>query len=474
MTLINDRFNDGLFFVDTTPSQLDSNDHEYSDEHIEEQEQDTLAVWKDDDIDSLQIDLEGHSRLKKLRKEDDQCSYIVSGNEYEDRLRGQYEKLYPKPQWAKNLINPPKKEQNSLLSDLKLDIQRLSKLESFALNTLKDGLVKMKRLFTVNASKKSENIYSPIRSLNFHPTGNLILSCESTKTCNMYRISYDDSGSITPSCVRFTTIKDLLLNKAFYAADGQDIFLCGHRPFYYTQNTETGQLEKFTRIKSSVSDSPMLRHLFIDPTNRFIAFGSDHGQVYLVSRHSKQNLAVLRMNGGGVVSSVAFNQEPVFGSDTTILTFSEREMYLWDLRRSDVPVCINRNAVDDISTCAASYSNLFAYGSKNGIVQLCRYQNDNENNNVIGPYYGTERTFMNLTTSIDQIQLTHEWLVMSSSVKRDAIRLVHLPSGNRVISNWPNAGQHIGYIHSFDVSPDQSHFVVGNHQGRLSLFHLNK
>lgn len=474
MTLITDS-DTRLFFVDTKPSQFNF-DEENSDKDTEESRiLENDAVWKDDDIDSIQIDLESHSRLKKLRKDSDH-DYIVSGNEYEDRLRGQYEKLYPKPQWAKNLSKPQKeREQNSLISDLKLDLKKLSKLENFASNTLKDGIIKMKKLFGIQLPKKSEARYSPIKSIQFHPTGRLIItSSTASKTCFIHRISYDDSGSLIPTCMRSTPIKDLLLNKAFCTVDGQDIFICGHRPFYYIQNIETGQTEKFTHIKSSISDSSILEHLFIDPYNRFVAFGSECGQVHLVSRHSKQYLTTLKMNSDGIVSSVAFNQGSVIGYDNTMLTFTEREVYLWDLRRSDSPVCINHSDIDDISTCVTSYGDSFAYGSKNGVVQLYRYQNENIEMNGMKSYSQLKKSFMNLTTSIDQIQLTHEWLIMSSSVKRDAIRLVHIPSGNRVISNWPISGQSMGYIHSFDMSPDQNHLVVGNHQGHLSLFHLNK
>jgi U3 small nucleolar RNA-associated protein 18 len=56
------------------------------------------AVWADSDDERMAISLEGHKRLRKLRtaESDD----VVNGTEYIRRLRTQYLRLHPTPDWA--------------------------------------------------------------------------------------------------------------------------------------------------------------------------------------------------------------------------------------------------------------------------------------------------------------------------------------------------------------------------------------
>ena len=61
------------------------------------------SVWKDDDGDCVQVDLTAQNRTKKLRKTLDED--ILSGKDYESRLRMQFETIYPKPTWLGPLVN---------------------------------------------------------------------------------------------------------------------------------------------------------------------------------------------------------------------------------------------------------------------------------------------------------------------------------------------------------------------------------
>lgn len=58
------------------------------------------AAWTDPDDTALSISLASNTRLRKLR--DASIDDVVRGHEYERRLRRQYEKINPTPEWALN------------------------------------------------------------------------------------------------------------------------------------------------------------------------------------------------------------------------------------------------------------------------------------------------------------------------------------------------------------------------------------
>jgi U3 small nucleolar RNA-associated protein 18 len=81
---------------------------------------------------------------------------------------------------------------------------------------------------------------------------------------------------------------------------------------------------------------------------------------------------------------------------------------------------------------------------------------------------------MHLTTSIDSLAFGADCqlMVMASRMKRDALRLVHLPSLT-VFSNWPTSRSPLHYVHSVALSPAGGYLAVGNAKGRVLLYRLH-
>ena len=55
-------------------------------------------AWIDSDDERITVSLASNPRLRKLRRTEDED--LVNGKEYTKRLRDQFERLYPVPEWA--------------------------------------------------------------------------------------------------------------------------------------------------------------------------------------------------------------------------------------------------------------------------------------------------------------------------------------------------------------------------------------
>ena len=82
---------------------------------------------------------------------------------------------------------------------------------------------------------------------------------------------------------------------------------------------------------------------------------------------------------------------------------------------------------------------------------------------------------MNLTTAITDIKFNHtsQMLAICSKWKKNAVRLIHLPSYT-VFQNFPGKAQGIlKYPFSLDFSHTGEFMALGNDEGRSHLFRFN-
>ena len=77
--------------TDLIPIQTSNKDEAQSDE-------DNAAAWVDSDDERIVVSLAANPRLRKLRISE--AEDLINGREYTKRLRRQFERLYPVPEWA--------------------------------------------------------------------------------------------------------------------------------------------------------------------------------------------------------------------------------------------------------------------------------------------------------------------------------------------------------------------------------------
>jgi U3 small nucleolar RNA-associated protein 18 len=103
-----------LFFFDAGPTAAPARSLAVA--HAEDSEQDEdKPAWEDSDDERLAVSLASVPQLRKLRETADDD--MVDGNEYMRRLRIQYERLYPTPEWAIAATGKAKRKRRHTLED---------------------------------------------------------------------------------------------------------------------------------------------------------------------------------------------------------------------------------------------------------------------------------------------------------------------------------------------------------------------
>lgn len=82
--------------------------------------------------------------------------------------------------------------------------------------------------------------------------------------------------------------------------------------------------------------------------------------------------------------------------------------------------------------------------------------------------------FPSFSPQIDSLAFNHDcqMLAMASRMKKDSLRLVHLPSGS-VFSNWPTSRTPLHYVHCLAFSPRGGYLAAGNAKGKVLLYRIH-
>ncbi|KAG5417946.1 UTP18 [Candida metapsilosis] len=498
---LDDVQDEDLFYIDEGV-QGDENDSDHMDEDVdsesddaelEDELEDGEDAWVDSDDEKLNISLTSSDRLKKLRKtpEDD----LISGKAYMLRLRSQFEKIYPRPAWVDKLAQDDDEEDdeetNSSDDDIVLDDEEgnqdqvngketaaLSKLLSSThqfivtkqLKLISPSRISITRLKDANYQKLSKGA---IQAISFHPTHPILLTAGFDKTIRLYQIDGKTNNFITSYFLKNCPI---MHSQFFPQADRNIIYAAGRRKYMNKVNLNTGEIEKISRMYGHEQVQKSFESFKISPAGSFIGLIGNSGWFNLINGTTGQWIKGFKVEGTVVDFDFAFDESFV------VVVNSAGDVWEFELKgklSSKSENKILRKWSDDggigitkIKLGGRNNSRWLAIGSNTGVVNLYDRQNFNSTTATTQPK--PFKTVENLVTSISSLVFNPDGqlLAIASRGKRDAFKLVHLPSGS-VYSNWPTSGTPLGKVTSAVFSPNNEILAIGNEAGKVTLWRLN-
>ncbi|RKP15166.1 WD40-repeat-containing domain protein [Piptocephalis cylindrospora] len=450
-----------LFYEDNVNEIDPTTESDQEDTSESEGESEDDSAWRDKEITGeLQVSLTSRPRLKKLREREGED--MITGDEYEKRLRQQHEKLHPKPSWAvkaeEKVIEEEAKgdEEEDPMSILTSSASALSSTHT----TLPSGTLDIERLRDANVQARSSGKSSMVR---FHPEARVLAVGGSDRVIRLFRVDGRENAQI-----QSLTIKDFALHDMTFSPSGTTLYLTGRRAHFYTLDLETGKLEKTPFIRQD-QKKRVIDRLIPSPDGQWLASPAAGGAVDIISTSTKRWVREVKINSGvidlawGSVSGKLW----VIGSDSVVYGFKH-------MTKSLTWRCVRRwRDIGGFSptTLAISHNERwFATGSTSGIVHLYRAEDtEGEGVHKVGP----AREFLNLTTPIGMLSFApgDEILIMASRTKRDQLRLVHVAS-KTVFSNWPTQTTPLGRVMAVDAASQAGFLAIASHTGKVLLYRM--
>ncbi|GAB5356116.1 hypothetical protein AAMO2058_000263400 [Amorphochlora amoebiformis] len=410
-------------------------------------------AWVDEHDEEVKVDISAHTRLRKLR--DTETESEITGTELTARLRRQFKKINQTNDldWAKL---PTQDDTKDGLESVVRTTRGLLAREGDDSNPI--GLppkeIKVVRAKDANMTERSQGV---VRSVRFHPNGQVIMTAGLDKTLRLFNID----GLRNPKLLS-VTLDGFPIYSSDFTADGRQVVCTSRRHHFYSIDVETGKVSRVPGIKGRRDKSFEVMAMARGPNNPYFAVIGNSGNILILDQKTKQYIFQLKANAP--IANCSFSSDGY-----TLHTICEDgEIYRWDLRSRR---CIGRHQ-DHASHRGTSIAcsldgSYYACGSSSGVANLYDYKSGQSSK--VEPV----KAFMNLTTPLDQLAFnsTGEILAMASSRAKDAFRLAHI-SSRSVFSNWPTIRTPLNYVTALEFSPNSGYLAVGNAKGRVLLYRL--
>ncbi|VEU20072.1 DEKNAAC100356 [Brettanomyces naardenensis] len=451
-----------------------------------------VDAWEDSEDEQIEVHIMSSDKLRKLRRTEEEDH--LTGKRYIARLRAQFERIYPRPAWAdeyetktQEIEDGVEKETEaqtfdsvgtksrstvvSASSNPLIDFLRTNqtyKFEDKNLNLLPPERIDIVRLTDGNAKKPSK---SAVQSISFHQSHPLLLTGGYDRTLRVFHIDGKNNNLVTSLHLRNSPIQNACFNVS--ANDSTEIFAGGRRRYMYKWNVTSGTVEKINRLYGHESTQKSFENFKLSPDGKYIGLMGNSGWINLLLAKTGQWVRGFKIEGTLVDFDFSHTTKPDSGSGSSSSAFlvvinSGGEIWEFDVATGDILSRWTDNSgvgVTKIRIGGYNDNNRWlAVGSNTGIVNIYDRMKENK---LIG-------TVENLITTISSLEFNKDGqlLCIASRDKRDALRLVHIPSC-RVYKNWPTSGTPLGKVTSVSFSPDSGILATGNEAGKVRLWKLN-
>lgn len=481
--------NDLFFIDDAGDQQTNDEDAMEIDQEESEAEMEEDNAWEDSDDERLNVSLTSSDRLKKLRKHEHDSA--ISGKSYIIRLRSQFEKIYPKPEWVDKLrsesetvdsdneIQSDDEGSNSKQNDTNAILKILSSTQQFIMSKqsklIPPNKISISRLTDANQQKRAK---SGIQSLSFHQSHPLLLTGGFDRSLRIYHIDGKANNLVTSLHLRNAPITTCY----FSPLDNHNqnlIFAAGRRRYMTKWDLNTGDVEKISRMYGQEQFQRSMEYFKISSKGTYIGLTGSSGWCNILNGSTGQFIKGFKIEGN--IIDFEFSKD----ESTIIIINTAGEIWEYSLnpdananlktKQNQHHGKILRRWQDDGAVgivkikLGGPNDRWLATASNNGLVNLYD-RNTFVDDKSPKPF----KTVENLITSISNLTFSPDGqlLCISSRAKRDALRLVHLPSGT-VYSNWPTSGTPLGRVTATAFSPNNEMLAIGNEGGKVTLWRLN-
>lgn len=467
-------------------------------------------AWNDSDDEKIKVSLVASDRLKKLRKRE--ADSYASGKSYIHRLRSQFEKIYPRPSWVDNMENEldqdsddemiqDEDDTNSTTTNnsnaiLKVLASNNRFTRSKQLKLISPNKISIVRLKDANHSQRSK---SAIQSLSFHPSFPLLMTGGFDKTLRIYHIDGKANNLVTSLHLKHSPIFTCTFSPLETLDNKNFVFAAGRRRYMSKWDLNTGEVEKISRMYGQEKFQKSMENFKVSSTGKYIGLTGSGGWCNLLNGLTGQFIRGFKIEG--TIVDFEFSHDDSF----IIIVNSVGEVWEFELDSDQDNNNNNNNNDDNNNNNNTNNNQNKAYTKKNHVNKVIRKWQDESgigitkvklggpkdrwlaigtNNGLVTIYdrntFGTEsnpkpiKTVENLITSISSLVFNDDGqlLCIASRAKRDALKLVHLPSGS-VYSNWPTSGTPLGRVTAVTFSPNNEMLAIGNEAGKVTLWRLN-
>ncbi|TGJ78846.1 hypothetical protein E0Z10_g9919 [Xylaria hypoxylon] len=459
-------------------------------------------AWEDSDDERLTVSLANVTQLRKLRTSE--ADDVINGTEYTLRLRQQYLRLNPLPEWARQAEEPPKKRRrrssaasdSSVVSDeaqegddINADALPLDRLLRDA-NAMKSNTsTKARKLrpevIDIQRSRDIPDAHKDVTSLAFHPKYPVLLSSSSSSMLYLHHIA--PTAYPTPNPLLTSTKVSLVpIRRAQFSPDGRKIFIAGRRRYIHSWDIESGEIQKTNKILGHQEEQRTWERFRLSPCGRYLGLIASTrkggGVINILNVHTMQWIAAARLDSrGGIIDFCWWRT----GNGITILgkgghvgeysMVSRRFLAVWNDEGSNGSSAIALGGSHGPELLGDD--RWVAVGSASGVVNIY------DRHTLILPSKEDElklksrpeptRALMNLTTPVTTLTFSPDGqvLAMASRDKRDALKLVHLPCCT-VYRNWPTEQTPLGRIEAVAFGTKSDMLAVGNDAGKTRIWEI--
>ena len=357
-------------------------------------------------------------------------------------------------------------------------------------------------------------LQSPITSLTFHPTHPLLLTTSPSPPLLSTHHLTTTAQPANPA-VHTLALPHHPLAAVGLAPSGATALLAPRaRPYFFAWSLATGTLTR-AALPTRAAEHASYERLALSPCGRYVAVacaprkgGGDAGKgaANVLDAKTMMWLCQARVEGRHGLAAFAWwrdgNGLVLLGSGGDVVEYNvrkKRAVTRWmDHGGVGVSCLALGGKVKGGKARVCGPDRWAAIGSKSGIVNL--YDRATWSGGEADGL-ATEmperpvpvRVLENLTTTITQLLFSPpppppkdsgstseasdekdsdaQMLVMASRAKRDAVRLVHLPSGT-VYPRWPTSATPLGRVTAVAASRGGRLLAVGNEQGRVRMWEI--